>query len=79
MRHPPKDLKMSVNFFSNSTAIQQMIERVGERFSSLLRRMAFLHGCTGDAVAASNMNDLVPKDEETDGEERVIRPCEFES
>ena len=63
MRHPPKDLKMSVNFFSNSTAIQEMSKTVGEQFTSLLRRMAFLHGCTGDAVAASNMNDLVPKDE----------------
>jgi len=54
MRHPPKDLKMSVNFFSNSTAIQQMIERVGEQLTSVLRRMAFLHGCTGDAVAATS-------------------------
>ena len=56
-----------------------MLKRVGERFTSLLRRMAFLQGCTGDAVAASNMNDLVPKDEETDEEEGVIRSCEFES
>ena len=79
LRHPPRGLEASVTFFSNSTAIQEMLKRVGERFTSLLRRMAFLHGCTGDAVAASNMNDLVPKDEETDEEEGVIRPCEFES
>ena len=74
MRHPPKDLKMSVNFFSNSTAIQQMIERVGEQLTSVLRRMAFLHGYCGDTEAESNMNDLVPKDEETDEEEGVICP-----
>jgi len=75
----PKGHKMSVNFLSNSTAIQEMSKTVGEQFTSLLRRMAFLHGCTGDTEAASNMNDLVPKDEETDEEERIICPCLFES
>ena len=44
----PKGHKMSVNFLSNSTAIQEMSKTVGEQFTSLLRRMAFLHGCTGD-------------------------------
>merc|ERR1711906_93369 len=63
---PPKGLKMAVAFLGNSTAIQEMFKRVGEQFTSMFRRKAFLHWYTGGGMdemefteAESNMNDLV--------------------
>merc|ERR1712238_524314 len=40
---PPKGLKMAVAFLGNSTAIQEMFKRVGEQFTAMFRRKAFLH------------------------------------
>merc|ERR1712079_788858 len=63
---PPKGLKMSVTFLGNSTAIQEMFKRVGEQFTAMFRRKAFLHWYTGEGIdemefteAESNMNDLI--------------------
>merc|ERR1712060_270342 len=63
---PPKGLKMAVAFAGNSTAIQEMFKRVGEQFTAMFRRKAFLHWYTGEGMdemelteAESNMNDLV--------------------
>merc|ERR1712006_75267 len=63
---PPKGLKMSVTFLGNSTAIQEMFKRVGEQFTAMFRRKAFLHRYTGEGMdemefteAESNRNDLV--------------------
>ncbi|ETO32482.1 Tubulin beta chain [Reticulomyxa filosa] len=63
---PPKGLKLSVTFLANSTAIQDMFKRVGEQFTMMFRRKAFLHWYTGEGMdemefteAESNMNDLV--------------------
>ena len=63
---PPKGLKMAVTFLGNSTAIQEMFKRVGEQFTAMFRRKAFLHWYTGEGMdemefteAESNMNDLV--------------------
>merc|ERR1711887_318335 len=63
---PPKGLKMSATFIGNTTAVQEMFKRVGEDFSSMFRRKAFLHWYTGEGMdemefteAESNMNDLV--------------------
>merc|ERR1719181_1374906 len=63
---PPKGLKMAVTFLGNSTAIQEMFKRVGEQFTAMFRRKAFLHWHTGEGMdemefteADSNMNDLV--------------------
>merc|ERR1711865_772819 len=63
---PPHGLKMAVAFLGNSTAIQEMFKRVGEQFTSMFRRKAFLHWYTGEGLdgmefteAESNMNDLV--------------------
>merc|ERR1711978_165710 len=63
---PPKGLKMAVAFLGNSTAIQEMFKRVGEQFTSMFRRKAFLHWYTGGGMdemefteAESNMNDLI--------------------
>merc|ERR1719240_1884960 len=63
---PPKVLKMAVAFIGNSTAIQEMFNRVAEFFQAMFRRKAFLHWYTGEGMdemefteAESNMIDLV--------------------
>ncbi len=63
---PPRGLKMSSTFIGNSTAIQEMFKRIGESFTAMFRRKAFLHWYTGEGMdemefteAESNMNDLV--------------------
>ncbi len=63
---PPKNLTMSSTFIGNSTAIQELFKRVGEQFSAMFRRKAFLHWYTGEGMdemefteAESNMNDLI--------------------
>ena len=63
---PPRGLKMSSTFVGNSTAIQEIFKRVGEQFSAMFRRKAFLHWYTGEGMdemefteAESNMNDLI--------------------
>ena len=63
---PPKGLRMSATFVGNTTAIQEVWKRVGEQFTAMFRRKAFLHWYTGEGMdemefteAESNMNDLV--------------------
>lgn len=63
---PPKGLSMSSTFVGNSTAIQEIFKRVGDQFSAMFRRKAFLHWYTGEGMdemefteAESNMNDLI--------------------
>lgn len=63
---PPKGLKIASTFVGNSTAIQEIFRRVGEQFSAMFRRKAFLHWYTSEGMdemefteAESNMNDLV--------------------
>lgn len=63
---PPKGLDVSSTFIGNSTAIQNSFRRIGEQFSVMFRRKAFLHWYTGEGMdemefteAESNMNDLV--------------------
>lgn len=57
---------MSSTFVGNSTAIQELFKRVGDQFTAMFRRKAFLHWYTGEGMdemefteAESNMNDLV--------------------
>ena len=81
---PPKGMKMSVTFIGNNTCIQEMFRRVGEQFTSMFRRKAFLHWYTGEGMdemefteAESNMNDLVAEyqqyqDATIDGEEDLM-------
>ncbi len=82
---PPRGLKMSSTFIGNSTAIQELFKRVGEQFSSMYKRKAFLHWYTGEGMdemefteAESNMSDLVSEyqqyqeatiDDDEEGEE----------
>lgn len=61
----PKGQKMSVTFVGNSTAIQELFKRVGDQFSAMFRRKAFLHWYTGEGMdelefteAESNLQDL---------------------
>lgn len=63
---PPKDSDMSATFIGNLTSIQQLFKRVGDQFSAMFRRKAFLHWYTSEGMdemefteAESNMNDLV--------------------
>uniref|UniRef100_A0A7S1ESU4 Tubulin beta chain n=1 Tax=Timspurckia oligopyrenoides TaxID=708627 RepID=A0A7S1ESU4_9RHOD len=62
----PEGQKCSAAFIGNSTAIQDIFKRVGEQFTLMFRRKAFLHWYTGEGMdemefteAESNMNDLV--------------------
>ena len=63
---PPKGMQMSATFVGNSTCIQELFKRVGEQFTLMFRRKAFLHWYTGEGMdemefteAESNMNDLI--------------------
>ncbi|KAF3809528.1 Tubulin beta-1 chain [Colletotrichum gloeosporioides] len=63
---PPVGMNASSTFIGNSTAIQEIFRRVGDQFSAMFRRKAFLHWYTGEGMdemefteAESNMNDLV--------------------
>ena len=40
---PPRGLKMAATFIGNSTCIQELFKRVGEQFTAMFRRKAFLH------------------------------------
>lgn len=62
----PKDLEMAATFIGNSTSIQELFKRVGDQFSAMFRKKAFLHWYTSEGMdemefteAESNMNDLV--------------------
>jgi tubulin beta len=41
---------MSSTFVANSTSIQEPFKRVGEQFSAMFRRRAFLHWYTGEGM-----------------------------
>ncbi|KAI5796554.1 Tubulin/FtsZ, GTPase domain-containing protein [Geopyxis carbonaria] len=63
---PPKGLAMSSTFIGNSTSIQDLFKRLGEQFTAMFRRKAFLHWYTSEGMdemefteAESNLNDLV--------------------
>lgn len=63
---PPPNFKMSSTFIGNTTSIQSLFKRIGEQFSAMFRRKAFLHWYTGEgmdemefAEAESDLNDLV--------------------
>ncbi|KAI1174503.1 beta tubulin [Nemania sp. FL0916] len=58
--------EISGTFVGNSTALQEILRRVGDQFTAMFRRKAFLHWYTGEGMdemefteAESNMNDLI--------------------
>eukprot|EP00386_Alphamonas_edax_P008038 GDKI01026491.1.p1 GENE.GDKI01026491.1~~GDKI01026491.1.p1 ORF type:complete len:442 (+),score=93.53 GDKI01026491.1:230-1555(+) len=63
---PPKGLRMAAAFVGNNSCINEMYRRVGEQFSAMFRRKAYLHWYTNEGMdemefteAESNMNDLM--------------------
>jgi tubulin beta len=63
---PPKGLKMSATFVGNTTSIQELFKRVGDQFSSMFKRKAFLHWYINEGMdelefteAEGNMHDLI--------------------
>ncbi|XP_077971662.1 tubulin beta-4 chain-like [Styela clava] len=63
---PPRGLKMSATFIANTTAIQDLFQRISDQFSAMFKRKAFMHWYTGEGMdemefieAESNMNDLI--------------------
>ncbi|KAJ5078681.1 tubulin beta chain [Anaeramoeba ignava] len=63
---PPKGLKQSVAFVGNSTSIQELFKRIGDQFSKMYKRKAFIHWYLNEGLDESefvesqnNMNDLV--------------------
>ncbi|KAJ7357862.1 hypothetical protein OS493_022680 [Desmophyllum pertusum] len=47
---PPRGLTMSSTFIGNSTAIQELFKRIGDQFTAMFRRKAFLHWYTGEGM-----------------------------
>lgn len=63
---PPPGQKVAATFIGNSTTIQDMFKRVGQQFSAMFKRKAFLHWYTGEGMdemefteAESNVHDLI--------------------
>ncbi|KAI0143464.1 tubulin beta chain [Xylariaceae sp. FL1272] len=62
----PKGFDMAGTFVGNSTAMQEIMKRVGDNFALMFRRRAFLHWYKDEGMdvmefteAESNMNDLI--------------------
>lgn len=63
---PPPGTKVAATFIGNTTTIQNMFKRVGDQFSSMFKKKAFLHWYLGEGMdemefseAESNMRDLI--------------------
>ena len=41
---------MSATFIGNSTAVMEIFKRIGEQFTAMFRRKAFLHWYTGEGM-----------------------------
>ncbi|XP_072096730.1 tubulin beta chain-like isoform X3 [Mobula birostris] len=54
---PPRGLRMAATFIGNTTAIQELFKRIGEQFSAMFRRKAFLHWYTGEGMDESDFTD----------------------
>jgi len=62
----PRGQNMNVTFIGNNTCIMELFKRVGEQFSLMYKKKAFLHSYTNEGMdemefteAESNMTDLV--------------------
>ncbi|KAI0399520.1 tubulin beta chain [Xylaria palmicola] len=80
---------MSGTFVGNSTALQEILRRVGDQFTAMFRRRAFLHWYTGEGMdemefteAESNLNDLISEyqqyQEASLGDEEETEPEDFD-
>jgi len=52
----PQGLKMAVTFLGNSTAIQELFRRVGDQFTAMFKRKAFLHWYTQEGMDEMEVN-----------------------
>jgi tubulin beta len=62
----PKGQQLSGTFIGNNTAIQELFKRIGEQFTAMFRRKAFIHWYTDEGMdlqefteAEADVNDLV--------------------
>merc|ERR1719184_152768 len=53
----PNDVEMSATFIGNTTSIQEIFMRLGEQFSSMFKRKAFLHWYTGEGMDEAEFNE----------------------
>lgn len=63
---PPPGHTVAATFIGNTTTIQNMFHRVGDQFSAMFRRRAFLHWYTNEGMdviefteAEANMRDII--------------------
>merc|ERR1711890_135046 len=82
---PPRGLKMAATFIGNSTAIQELFKRIGEQFTAMFRRKAFLHWYTGEGMdemefteAESNINDLITEYQQYQEAESNVEEEDFD-
>lgn len=73
---------MSATFVGNTTAIQEVWKRIGDQFTLMYRRKAFLHWYTGEGMdelefteAESNMLDLIVEYQVGDWPAAALRQC----
>ncbi|XP_033105674.1 tubulin beta chain-like [Anneissia japonica] len=87
---PPKNLPMAASFIGNNTALQEIFKRIGEQFSAMFRRKAFIHSYCGEGMdetefteAEANMNDLISEfqqyEDYAEGEEQSDEDVEEEN
>lgn len=50
---------MSSTFVGNSTAIQELFKRIGEQFTAMFRRKAFLHWYTGEGMDEMEFTEVI--------------------
>jgi len=63
---PPTGLKMAATFIGNNTAIQEIFARVGEQFSAMFRRKAFIHWYTGEGMDEMEFSEVSNDDDNDD-------------
>ena len=68
---PPKGKQLEGVLLANTSAIQEVYKDIAEKFSSMLRRKAFLHWYTSEGMdemefteSESNLNDLISEYQE---------------
>eukprot|EP01127_Copromyxa_protea_P023300 TRINITY_DN8691_c0_g1_i2.p1 TRINITY_DN8691_c0_g1~~TRINITY_DN8691_c0_g1_i2.p1 ORF type:complete len:379 (+),score=59.41 TRINITY_DN8691_c0_g1_i2:304-1440(+) len=84
----PRGEDVSGTFIANSTAIQEVFKRIGNQFSSMYKRKAFIHGYLNEGMeelefseAESNVNDLISEYQqygEATAEDLTYEDCEEE-
>ena len=51
----PRGLPMAATFIGNTTAIQEIFQRISEQFTAMFRRKAFLHWYTGEGLIGNRV------------------------